>query len=169
MDDLFDSVPSHKLEYRCGPPNLHFFDFDEVPIADDLHNLVTTLNFKNMSTQEDAMRRVSSTYSFKNRDAVALTLDYIRNVIEEGPFQGVTGASESASAAATVLIDELQNASKNGHRTVMRCGIFFVAFPAYRADDKEWILSDETSQRINASTCHVLSVKDPLVLPAKAL
>ena len=170
MDGLFDSVPSHELEYQCGPPNLHFFDFDKVPIADGLHNLVRTLDFKNMSTPEEAMRRVSSTYSFKNRDAVALTLDYIRNVMEEeGPFQGVIGASEGASAAATVLMDELQNASKNGHRTATRCGVFFVAFPAYRADGKGWILSDETSQRINAPTCHVLSEKDPLVLPAKAL
>ena len=130
MDDLFNSVPSHKLEYQYGPSNLHFFDFDKISIADDLYNLVITLDFKNMSTQEDARRRVSSIYSFKNRDAVALTLDYIRNVMEEeGPFQEVIEASEGASATATVLINELQNAFKNGYRTAIRCGICFVAFP----------------------------------------
>lgn len=170
MDGLFDSVPSPELEYQCPPPNLHFFDFDKVPIAAGLHNLAATLDLKNMSTPEEAMRRVSSTYSFKNRDAVALTLDYIRNVIkEEGPFQGVIGASEGASAAATVLMNELQGSSDNGHRTAMKCGIFFVAIPAYRADGKGWILSDETSQRITAPTCHVYSEKDPLVLTSKAL
>lgn len=87
VNGLFDSIPSHELEYQCGPSNLHFFDFDKMSIADDLHNLVITLDFKNMSTQEDARRRVSSIYSFKNRDAVALALDYIRNVMkEEGSF-----------------------------------------------------------------------------------
>lgn len=128
VDDLFDSVPSHELEYQCGPPNLHFFDFDKVPIADGLHNLVTTLVFKNMSTQENAIRRVSSTYSFKNGDTVVLTLDYIRNVMEKGPFQEVIGVFEGASAAAIVLMDELQNAFRNDYRIAMRCDNFFVAF-----------------------------------------
>ena len=170
VDGLFDGVPSPELEYQCPPPNLHFFDFDKVPIAAGLHNLAATLDLKSMSTPEEAIRRVSSTYGFKDRDAVDLTLDYIRNVIEEeGPFQGVIGASEGASAAATVLMNELYNSSENGHRTAMRCGIFFVAGPAYRADGKGWILSDETGQRITAPTCHVYSEKDPLVLLSKAL
>ena len=170
VDGLFDSVPCLELEYQCPPPNLHFFDFDNVPVAAGIHNVAATLDLKNMSTPEEAMRRVSSTYRFKNRDAVALTLDYIGNVIkEEGPFQGVIGASEGASAAATVLMNELQTSSDNGHRTAMRCGIFFVAVPAYRADGTGWILSDETGQRITAPTCHVYSEKDPLVLASKAL
>lgn len=170
VDGLFDSVPAPGLEYQCPPPNLNFFDFDKVPIAAGMDNLVATLDLKNMSTPEQAMRRVSSTYHFKNRDAVGLMLDYIRNVIEEeGPFQGVIGTSEGAVAASTVLMDELQRSSEHGHRTAMRCGIFFVAIPAYRADGKGWILSDETDQRITAPTCHVYSEKDPLVLMSKAL
>lgn len=170
VDGLFDGVPSTELEYQCPPPNLHYFGFDKVPIAAGLQNLAATLDFKNMSTPEEAMRRVSSIYKLKNRDAVGLTIDYIRNVInEEGPFQGVIGASEGAAAASTVLMDELQRSSESGYRTAMKCGIFFVAIPAYQADGKGWILSDETSQRITVPTCHVYSEKDPLVMTSKAL
>lgn len=170
VDGLFDSVPASELEYQCPPPNLHFFDFDKVPIAAGMDNLVATLELKNMSTPEEAMRKASSTYHLKNPDAVGLMLDYIRNVIEEeGPFQGVVGTSAGATAAATVLMDELQRSSEDGHRTAMRCGIFFVAIPAYRADGKGWILSDETGQRITVPTCHIYSEKDPLVLTSKAL
>ncbi|MCJ1458239.1 hypothetical protein MMC28_008610 [Mycoblastus sanguinarius] len=123
-----------------------------------------------MSTPEDAMRRISSTYGHKNRDAVNLTIDYIRNVIlEEGPFQGVIGGSEGASAAATVLIDELETSRKDGRPPAMKCGIFFVAIPALRADGKGWVLSDERDQRIAVPTCHVYSEKDPIVLTSKAL
>ena len=61
------------------------------------------------------MQKILSTQEFTNRDAVSLTLDYVRNVIkEEGSFEGVIRASEGASAAATVLMDEVQTSSRNG-------------------------------------------------------
>ena len=114
------------------------------------------------------MRRVWTDYgpSEDHHNATTLTLDYVRNVIqEEGPFHGVIGGSEGGCAAATVLLDQLDLASRAGVPAAMKCGIFFVSPPALRVDGKGWVLSEDESddrRRITVPTCHVLSDEDPL-------
>lgn len=113
------------------------------------------------------MRRVWTTYgpSKDHHNAAALMLEYVRNIIEEeGPFHGVIGGSEGGSAAATVLLDQLELARGAGVPATMKCGIFFVSPPALRGDGKGWVLSGGISDdpRITVPTCHVLSDEDPL-------
>lgn len=168
MDGLFNSIASPELEYQCPPPNLSYFDYEMVDVSAGLHHLAEMLDLKRFSTPEDAVRGQS--FGPKRNDAVTLTLDYVRNIIEEeGPFHGVIGASEGAGAAATVLINELETSYKNGCRPEMQCGIFFVGVPALKVAGKGWILCDETDQRITVPTCHVYSENDPLVMGSKAL
>lgn len=170
VDGLFNGEPSPYLEYQCQPPNLHFFDFEGTPLAGDLHDLADALKLKDRSTPENAMRRILSMYPLGPRDSVNLTLEYVRNIIEEeGPFHGVIGASEGASAAATVLLNELQISQATGHPSAMQCGIFFVAVPALQKDGKAWFLSDDSDERITAHTCHIHGEWDPLISMSKAL
>ena len=125
------------------------------------------LTFNDLSEPEDKVRRVWTNHG-PNKDhhnATALTLDYMRNIIEEeGPFHGVIGGSEGGCAAATVLLDQLDLARAAGVPTTMKCGIFFVSPPAMRADAQGWLLSDDESdtRRITVPTCHVFSDQDPL-------
>lgn len=113
------------------------------------------------------MRRVWTTYgpSKDHHNAAALMLEYVRNIIEEdGPFHGVIGGSEGGSAAATVLLDQLELARRAGVPATMKCGIFFVSPPALRGNGKGWVLSGDMSddRRITVPTCHVFSDEDPL-------
>lgn len=170
VDALFPSVPSSESEYQCTPPNLQFFDFDSIPIDQGLSYIAKKLAFTVDDSPEDAMRKMATMCRQKNPDAVALTLDYVRNIIEEdGPFDGVIGGSEGAGAAATVLVDCLRMSEKAGTPSAMKCGIFFVGAPPLEPNRPGWLLSDETDERITVATCHVLSEQDPLILPARAL
>ena len=113
------------------------------------------------------MRRTWTMYgpSKDNHNPTALTLDYVRNIIEEeGPFHGVIGGSEGGSAAATVLLDQLDLARSAGIPATMKCGIFFVSTPAMRADGKGWYLNGDRSDNrgITVPTCHIFSDNDPL-------
>ena len=170
VDALFPSIPPKEVEYECTPPNLQYFDFDDVPVDQGLGYLAKMLDFGVDESPEDGMRKSASLAKHRNPDAISLTLEYVRNIIDEdGPFDGVIGASEGAGAAATVLLDCLAMSQKGGLPTTMKCGIFFVGMPPLDPGSRKWVLSDETDQRINVATCHILSESDPLILPARAL
>ena len=96
------------------------------------------LTFNDLDKPEDKARRVWTMYKppKDSLNASALMLDYVRNIIdEEGPFHGVIGASKGGSAAATVLLDQLELARRSASVPgTMKCGIFFVSPPALRED-----------------------------------
>ncbi|MCJ1232725.1 hypothetical protein MMC14_000678 [Varicellaria rhodocarpa] len=159
-----------QLEYECPAPNLHWFDLDRIPGPSDAHELVKVLDFSSKTCVEDVLRQTWAYFKPKNRDAVGMTINYLRNFIEEeGPFQGVIGLSEGAGAAATVLIDHLEICRARGSPSIIQCGIFLVGFHALKIDSTGWLLSDETDQRITVPTCHILSYQDPLIAFAEAL
>ena len=123
------------------------------------------LTFNNLDKPEDKAWRVWTMYRLPKDSYNASTrmLDYVRNIIEDGPFHGVIGASEGGSAGATVLLDQLELARSPGVPATMKCGIFFLSPPALREDGKGWVLSDESDDpRITVLTCHVFSAEDPL-------
>lgn len=102
-------------------------------------------------------------------DTVEMFLEYVSNVMEEeGPFDGVIGASEGAGAAATILLYDQELCRERGTKSKLKCGLFFVGFPPFRPDAK-FHLADQSKVRIEAPTCHVIGQKDPLAPISKAL
>lgn len=167
VDGLYDVDSLPDDEYQCPPPNFLYFDYTVVSVDQGFRSIAAKLTFDDLSKPEDKMRRTWMVYRplKGNLNAAAVTLDYVRNIIEEeGPFHGVIGGSEGGCAAATVLLDQLDLARTAGVPATMKCGIFFVSPPALRADGKGWYLNDEESdgRRITVPTCHVYSDEDPL-------
>jgi hypothetical protein len=119
VDGLFSIPPSPVLEYQCPPPNLSHVTFTQITTATDIHPVAEEYGFTNATSPEDAMRKASSDLS----GDVNMMLEYVRNVIEEdGPFQGIIGASEGAMAAATFLIDHLKICRKLGSPSMLKRG-----------------------------------------------
>ena len=170
LDGLFQSEPIPDVEYECPAPNLRWYDYDELDLTQGVQQFAEMLTFKDMISPEDGVRRAWGKFGGQVSDATELMVEYARNVIEdEGPFDGVIGASEGGSAAATVLIDQLELARQEGRPCSMRAGIFFVSAAPLASGGNGYFLSDETDQRITVPTCHIYSEKDLLCWMAKAL
>ena len=125
-------------------------------------------------TPEEALRGLYSQSSRADHDHLAedleLTMEYIRNFIEEeGPFQGVIGASQGASIAATVLLEDLEASRRKNVRSAFKCGLFLVGFPVLKMDGTGFVLSDESDRRITVPTCHLIGKYDPFWGAAEAL
>ena len=159
-----------QLEFECAPPNLHWFDLEWLVEATNPFEILKLLDVSNISCAEDVTRQTWKLFKPKNGDAVRLTVEYMRNFIDdEGPFDGVIGLSEGASAAATVLVDHLEICQIRGSPRTIQCGIFFVGLPPLKLDCTGWLLGDETDKRITVPTCHILSYEDPLVALGESL
>lgn len=94
--------------------------------------------------------------------------DFLQQYIEEhdeGPFDGVLGFSEGASVAASLILR--QSAEKR--TSPFKFAIFICAVPPFRWDCKGIVSADETPERINIPTAHVVGSKDPLHLGNRIL
>ena len=126
-------------------------------------------NFVEQENPEQSIRNgerpiEESTRSIKN------AMTQLRNTMNEsGPFQGVIGYSEGAAMAATLLVEELQEADRTGVPSTLKCGIFMAGAPAFRPAVGGWYLWDEVGEVINVPTCHVIGVSDPYIHCALAL
>ncbi|KAI9716039.1 MAG: hypothetical protein M1828_000506 [Chrysothrix sp. TS-e1954] len=170
IEGLFPSEPIRDVEYECPAPNLRWYDHNGIDLTKGVKHFSEMLTFKNMTSPEDGARRAWEDYSGGVSNGTELMVEYARNIIEdEGPFDGFIGASEGGSAAATVLMDQLQLSRKQGQACTIQCAIFFVAAAPLTEDGKGYLLSDTTDQRITVPTCHVYSEKDLLCWMAKAL
>ena len=125
--------------------------------------------FNNEVLPEAALRTVLNLVT-TNRETVSMSHDYMQQVLDqEGPFHGVIGASEGASAAASVLMRDLDTCRKTNRKSSLKCGIFMVGFPAIN-DLGQWVLSDDGSdQRITVPTCHIIGDQDPVACAGIAL
>lgn len=126
--------------------------------------------FNNNIAAEDSMRAANKFLTIRSDEALPMAHDYMQQVVdEEGPFQGIIGASEGSMAAASFLMRELETCRKNNRQSSFRCGIFMVGFPAI--DDRgRWILSDGDSDlRITIPTCHIIGKRDPVRCAGVAL
>jgi hypothetical protein len=140
------------------------------PIDISVEFLTEKLAFMKTGSPEDAMRKVYTTFGHADDDSVILTVEYIRNILEEdGPFDGVIGTSQGACAAATALVDSLETSRKTARPNPMKCGIFFIGLPPLNPNGKGCLLGDEWDHKISTPTCHVFSESDPIVALAKAL
>lgn len=86
--------------------------------------------------------------------------DYIEQVIQEpdlGPFDGILGFSEGASAAASLLLRQ----AAQQHAPAFKFAVFFCGIPPAHYRSRGFILADESSERIRIPTAHIVGSKDP--------
>lgn len=83
-------------------------------------------------------------------------LDFAKNS-DLGPFDGLLGFSEGASAVANVLIDCGQSRSPRPFKfAILICGA-----PPFRPGNGDPYLADAVGQIISTPTLHILGAKDP--------
>ena len=73
-------------------------------------------------------------------------------------FDGVLGFSEGASVAASLILRQFAETRTSS----FKFAIFICGIPPFRWDSKGIISADETTERINIPTAHVIGSKDPL-------
>ena len=74
-----------------------------------------------------------------------------------GPFDGLLGFSEGASVVANVLIEQ----ERSSLFRPFKCAVLVSGTPPLRPDNGRLYLTDETGERINTPTAHILGEKDP--------
>ena len=87
--------------------------------------------------------------------------DFLQQYVEEhdeDPFDGILGFSEGASVAASLILRQF--AEKR--TSPFKFAIFICAVPPFRWHGKGIISTDETTERINIPTAHIVGSKDPL-------
>ncbi|MCJ1354924.1 MAG: hypothetical protein MMC33_004914 [Icmadophila ericetorum] len=171
VDGLIPTPPSINVEYQCPPPTLRFFAFNEPDGVRDIETSAKKIGLgaSTANSPEDAMRIGEAQMVLEIQDTVEIFLDYVSNIMEEeGPFDGVIGASEGAGAAATVLLYDQEVCREKGTESKLKCGIFFVGFPPFNRD-ATFHLADRSKVRIEAPTCHIIGQKDPLAKISEAL
>ena len=83
-------------------------------------------------------------------------LKYIYETLEKDPdIQGVIGYSEGACIAASVILDEMNRAEKEGRPRQIKCGMFITGWPPISPDEKA-ILADESELRLDVPTLHLV-------------
>ena len=146
------------------PPNLCFYDETLMPVS-----LFTPLR---RGSANSVVRSYDTDKggNFPAQESVRKTVEKVKMFMaEKGPFDGVIGFSEGGSLAATVLVEDQDNARKGLSHNSLRCGIFFNAYPPFTSDGKKLMLSDEFGQPIQAPTLHVLSGSDSFFYASRAL
>ena len=94
--------------------------------------------------------------------------DFLQQYVEQhdgGPFDGVLGFSEGASVASSLILR--QSAEKRTN--LFNFAIFICGIPPFRWDRKGSILADETTERIDIPTAHIVGSKDPLYQTSRVL
>lgn len=86
--------------------------------------------------------------------------DFLQQYVEQhdgDPFDGILGFSEGASVAASLILR--QCAEKR--TSPFKFAIFICAIPPFRSDGNGIMLADETGERINIPTAHIVGSRDP--------
>ena len=87
--------------------------------------------------------------------------DFVQQYVEQhdgDPFDGVLGFSEGASIAASLILRQRREKGTS----LFKFAIFICCtVPPLRSDRKEILLADETSERIDIPTAHIVGSKDP--------
>lgn len=87
--------------------------------------------------------------------------DFVQQYVEQhdgDPFDGVLGFSEGASIAASLI---LRHRREKG-TSLFKFAIFICCpLPPLRSDRKDILLADETTERIDIPTAHIVGSKDP--------
>ncbi|KAL8734762.1 MAG: hypothetical protein Q9181_003069 [Wetmoreana brouardii] len=138
-------------------PYCRFFN----PEAPSLHQLAYTARLAtesapNMATPEDH-GRIMREHGLADVDPTNV-YSFIQEQIDGGPFDGILGFSEGASAAATWLLQQ----ATHGATPHFDFAVFFCGTPPVSPHgSRDIALADELTDRINIPTAHIIGSKDP--------
>ncbi|KAK1967459.1 hypothetical protein LY78DRAFT_680118 [Colletotrichum sublineola] len=158
-------------DYFGAPPYYRFIEPDrdvEKTNSDDVLSRIRDLT--PCETPEDTMRDLM-------RDGIATThrstekaIKYLADIVaKRGPFDGIIGYSEGATVASTFMLWEQRRFKRSGIKPAFKYGIFFAGWPPVDPKNHHVCLSDETDERIEARTLHIIGSLDPYVDGSTAL
>ncbi|RDK40293.1 hypothetical protein M752DRAFT_277622 [Aspergillus phoenicis ATCC 13157] len=162
--------PPESEDYFGPPPHYRFVDYDGVGRAGDVLERIRQL--PRGATAEDTMRVLSQEQEYLPGKSVRRAIDRLFSVLDEHPeIDGVLGYSEGATCAATLLVEELRRAEKEGRKSRLKYGIFIAGWPPAGLDGDRVtsLLADEWQDLIEVPTCHIIGANDPYVDGAMAL
>lgn len=95
--------------------------------------------------------------------------DFVQHHVEQhdgNPFDGVLGFSEGASIAASLI---LRQCREKGTSLFKFAAFICCIVPPLRSDREDVLLADETAERIDIPTAHIVGSKDPGYQGGRAL
>ncbi|KAM0798591.1 serine hydrolase FSH [Usnea florida] len=95
--------------------------------------------------------------------------DFLQQYVEQhdsDPFDGVLGFSEGATIAASLILRQCREKGSS----LFKFAIFVCCtVPPLRSDREDILLADETAERIDIPTAHIVGYKDPGYQGGRAL
>lgn len=121
---------------------------------------------KSASSPEDFARELGKR-GFASAES-SEACDFVERQVEEhvnGPFDGVLGFSEGSSVAASLILRR----AAQGKVPLFKFAIFFSSILTFSFDRKGVVLADESPERINIPTLHIVGARDPAHLSSMTL
>ncbi|KAL8389021.1 hypothetical protein RB595_008855 [Gaeumannomyces hyphopodioides] len=158
-------------EFFGEPPYYRFIEPDEVAAKMQENDVLSRIrDFPRGETAEDTMRELMTVGVATSHRSTSRAIKYLSDVIaRRGPFDGIIGYSEGATVASTFLLHEQRRAARTGQLSCLKYGIFFAGWPPVDPTTHGLVLSDETEERIESRTLHIVGSLDPYLDGSMAL
>ncbi|EJT77327.1 hypothetical protein GGTG_07239 [Gaeumannomyces tritici R3-111a-1] len=158
-------------EFFGEPPYYRFIEPDEVAAKIQDNDVLSRIrDFPRGETAEDTMRELMTVGVATSHRSTSRAIKYLSEVIaRRGPFDGIIGYSEGATVASTFLLHEQRRAARTGQPSCLKYGIFFAGWPPVDPTTHGLVLSDETEERIDSRTLHIVGSLDPYLDGSMAL
>ncbi|CAN8105524.1 unnamed protein product [Discula destructiva] len=184
------AVPPSGFEDYFGPaPHYRFIEPDVVESKGQSDDVLSRIReFPECETPEDTMRvlvRGNDEGSSSDTDSDIETpaapvaaahrstdnaIRYLLEVVKKhGPFDAIIGYSEGATVAATMLLYQQRMQKLWGTAPLFKYGIFFAGWPPLDPKTHDMVLSDESDERIETRTLHIVGSLDPYIDGSMAL
>ncbi|KAF3356451.1 hypothetical protein VdG1_03731 [Verticillium dahliae VDG1] len=165
------AVPPEGFEEYFGqPPYYRFIEPDQdVEISDDEDVLTRIRDFPDCESPEDTMRELMREGASSGK-SIDQAIKYLSDIVaKRGPFDGIIGYSEGATVAATMMLHEQRRQQQSGATPLFKYGIFFAGWPPVDPTNYSVLLSDQTEERIESRTLHIIGSLDPYLDGSMAL
>lgn len=160
-----EAPPAMGVAAQYEGPYYRFFGKD-VPHHTQLVGVAKALSRQVISPEDYA--RGWREKGMTDRGSSNAACDYLQQYIEQhdgDPFDGVLGFSEGASIAANLIFRQ----SVEKWTSPFQFAIFICGFPPFQMNGSSIMLADETAERINIPTAHIVGSKDPVSHASRAL
>ncbi|TLS26606.1 hypothetical protein PpBr36_05475 [Pyricularia pennisetigena] len=165
-------VPPEGFEEFFGePPYYRFIEPDDVDAQMQDNDVLSRIrDFPHGETAEDTMRELMQVGVATSHKSTARAMKYLSDIIQRrGPFDGIIGYSEGATVASTFLLHEQRRRHLMGGPPTLKYGIFFAGWPPVDPKTHGLVLADETDERVETKTLHIVGSLDPYLDGSMAL
>lgn len=128
-------------------------------------------DFPDEKTPEDALRALVPDGMDRNAPAPSHQplLKWLYSEMDRlGDIEGVVGYSEGALVGASLLVEDQRRVAEQGAPRRLKAGIFFFGWPPLSRNGNV-ILADESDEKIQVPTVHIIGGADPYLDGSKAL